>query len=64
MKEYIQHAYLMFDPRFKGSKIVTKYFNSSKMALEMADEYDWKVLLPFLTKGYKQLQLERPQTAL
>jgi hypothetical protein len=43
----------MFDPRFKRLKIVTKYLNSSKMALEMANEYDWKVLLPFLSKGYK-----------
>jgi hypothetical protein len=30
---------LMFDPRFKGLQIVTKYFNSSNMALEMVDEY-------------------------
>jgi hypothetical protein len=31
---------LMFDRRFKRSKIVTKYFNNLKMALEMADEDD------------------------
>jgi hypothetical protein len=30
---------LMFDPRFKGLQIVTKYLNSSNMALEMVDEY-------------------------
>jgi hypothetical protein len=29
----------MFDPRFKGLQIVTKYLNSSNMALEMVDEY-------------------------
>jgi hypothetical protein len=37
MKENIQHGCFNVDPRFKRSKIVAKYLNSSKMALKMAD---------------------------
>jgi hypothetical protein len=50
---------LMFDLRFKGLQIVTKYFNSLDIAMEMVDEYDKKLLLPFLTKAYKKIHLER-----
>ncbi len=49
----------MFDLRFKGLQIVTKYLNNSDIVLEMVDEYDKKILNPFLTKAYKKKHLER-----
>ncbi len=42
----------MFDLRFKGLQIVTKYLNNSDIVLEMVGEYDKKILNPFLTKAY------------
>jgi hypothetical protein len=50
---------LMFDLRFKGLQIVTKYLNSSDITMEMVDEYDNKFFIPFLTKAYKKIHLKR-----
>jgi hypothetical protein len=42
---------LMFDSRFKGMHIATKFFNSLEMALELVVEYDKKIFLFLLMKA-------------
>ncbi len=53
---------LMFDPKFKGMQIVINFFNNPKLALELVVKYDQKVFLTLLTKAYKEVHLEMPQT--
>lgn len=46
----------MFDMKFKGIQIVTKFLNNSpKMLLELVVEYAQKVFFPLLTKNPKRV---------
>jgi hypothetical protein len=55
-KKSSQYVSLMFDMKFKGIQIVTKFLNNSpKMLLELVVEYAQKVFFPLLTKNPKRV---------